>query len=485
MLSTYLRSGLMAVLCLSFILVACETDLGKKVEESVPTTELPQGEDLFAAAAANDPTPVPFPDTGIPGFNFPEDSSVINAWIANRDEVAIHQHAWGIWTGLTKVIGKTCNGDNLRVFETWHDPEYLADRMQGKPIATSGMLACGRPPLTMPSQFGHAVGVTGTTEGINDSIFESVVYSPAAAAYALENRIFSKQVQDSLYGAGVRNMKFPVNAITAKPVFKVIPRKQIDQGAYAIEVWPGPVTPPAPVPEDSWNNYAYVIKDDSQPHDGLPDGSVYTLADFIHFELTEDDITYFESEFFAADSKDDFSVGDYAILVGMHVSSREAFRWTWQTFYWTPNPDQPTLPSSPLIASLRPRQLTGAPAHYALTAAYNMIWPAQPYVGGQSVGEPIYSYNPYLEAPFTEGTLGSSPVTLPNGKIIDNKYGIQTNCMSCHIQATVIPTGSSAKHTNPYRANTYISMDDEFFRGKLMTDFAYSVGATTFSDTLK
>ena len=44
--------------------------------------------------------------------------------------------------------------------------------------------------------------------------------------------------------------------------------------------------------------------------------------------------------------------GDVAILVAMHVSTRETARWTWQTFWWTPTPENPHAPSSPNIAML-------------------------------------------------------------------------------------------------------------------------------------
>ena len=92
----------------------------------------------------------------------------------------------------------------------------------------------------------------------------------------------------------------------------------------------------------------------------------------------------------------------------MHVNTRENRRWTWQTFWWSENPDTPQSPSSKLIADLRPKSLDRAAKHYAMGVAYNMISPTQPYTKGTNAvttGEPIkqsiYAYNPYLEAGFS------------------------------------------------------------------------------------
>lgn len=470
-----LPSGFVLLLLLIF-LSDCDDQLPVNPPPAVTT-------EVESSPSATSYDPVPFPDPGIPGFRFPEDSTVINDWVENRDEDAIYRHVWGIWAGLTQKVGFTCSGDSLRVFETWDDPEYLADRMQGKPLSKSATLACGRPPLTVPTQLIHQVMQTNTTVGVNDSIFESVVYSPAAADYALSKKIFSRVELDRLYAAGERNLAFPHNSITAKPVFKIIPRRSIDVSPYPIEVWPGATLGPdadqKAMPEDNWNNFVYVTNSQGT-HPDFPPNSLFNLTDFIHFELTASDTAYFESDLFDGDQKD-IQVGDYAILVGMHVSTREILRWTWQSFYWTPNPEQPDYPSSSRIAALRPAALTGPARHYAVSAGYNMVWPAQPAAGGQSTGEPVYSFNPYLEAGFGAGVFrDTARINAGTLTEIKNVVGIRTNCMSCHIRATYTPSTSTAKGENPYAANAYVSMDDKFFRGRLMTDFAYSVGATLY-----
>ena len=105
----------------------------------------------------------------------------------------------------------------------------------------------------------------------------------------------------------------------------------------------------------------------------------------------------------------------------MHVAGREIARWTWQTFWWTPTPDDPQAPSSQAIAGLRPAQLAGAARNYAMSVAYDMTIPGQPNVGGQNVGSAIYAYNPYLEARFGPANLPNSLAGYgPDGKPANN-----------------------------------------------------------------
>ena len=166
--------------------------------------------------------------------------------------------------------------------------------------------------------------------------------------------------------------------------------------------------------------------------------------------------------------------GDYAVLVAMHVAGREITRWTWQTFWWTPTPANPQLPSSPEIAALRPAALTGAPRNYAMALGYDMITPDQPNVGGQNSGLGVYVYNPYLEARFGPANLPDSlPGNDPYGRPAANNVGVQCNCMSCHMRANYNPSNLA---TAPrYSGSRYTSMDDPQFSGTLQVDLLWSL----------
>ena len=169
------------------------------------------------------------------------------------------------------------------------------------------------------------------------------------------------------------------------------------------------------------------------------------------------------------------SAGDIAILVAMHVAGREIARWTWQTFWWTPDPDSPPAPSSPAIASQRPNQLRGAARSYAMAQTYTLQTPDQPYVGGENSGAAVYAYNPWIEARFAPADLPDSlPGLDPNGLPATNNHGVQTNCMSCHAQANYNP---NRRVTAPRFAGArYVDLADPQFVGTLQVDFLWSIG---------
>jgi hypothetical protein len=168
------------------------------------------------------------------------------------------------------------------------------------------------------------------------------------------------------------------------------------------------------------------------------------------------------------------TTGDYAVLVAMHVAGREIARWTWQTFWWTPTPSNPQLPSSKAIAALRPSALTGPARNYAMSLGYGIETPSQPNVGGQNSGAEMYVYNPYLEARFIPINLPDSiPGNNPDGFPAQNNYGTQCNCMSCHMRANFNP---NALATAPrYSGARYTDMNDPQFEGTLQVDLLWSL----------
>lgn len=130
--------------------------------------------------------------------------------------------------------------------------------------------------------------------------------------------------------------------------------------------------------------------------------------------------------------------GQLAILVAMHVTTKEISNWTWQTFYWVPNPDQVGRPSSALAAQVRPKELKGAAGHYALYAGCAMVILNQPITGGTNKGVSVlFSYNPYLEGGFSGlGTGPNNAFQVASPLIKGQPFGVQTNCMTCHALAT-------------------------------------------------
>lgn len=261
--------------------------------------------------------------------------------------------------------------------------------------------------------------------------------------------------------------------------------------------WPGTpqvVTPEITAngfPETSWPGCVYIDTKnkgastassvDSDCTAGPGSSNTYGLGDFVYYPVTSDNIAAFKV---LVSGQEKLSVGDVIVLMAMHVTTREIDEWTWQTYFWTPNPANPPLPSSQAIANARPAQLTGAAAHYAMSIGYQMVTPNQPIVGGQSVGGPVVVYNPYLESDFNAATFGTPPVNVgilaPGSQTpYMATVGIQTNCMTCHGNASVNPSNPNS-NTNalPYLTNFYVSREDQSFKGYLQLDFLWSIQGT-------
>jgi hypothetical protein len=487
-----------------------------------PTPPPPPPPPVLGVFPVDKVTPQDFPKLNIPGFNFPEDSTVINNWIAANDTVKIFQHGWGIWTGLTSLTNplQTVGGQGLRVYETWLTPGEIVDSINNRGVRRSN-----RANLELVKQLAHGQSPEGKRvikaqnallanngDGVvNLSTHETVSYSPPSASYAIGNKIFKATTLAGYAQKGMTDIPdFPDDAINVKPVFKILPAgSQKTKTKFAIATWHGSISTLDSFPQKDWKTCVYVDITNKSKGDGsqLPfvydsktsvatappatPGATYNLDDFIHFTMNDEDAYYFNKEFSEnASNPLKAEKGDIAILVAMHVTTKENKRWTWQSFWWAPDPVNPPSPSSKAIAAQRPAQLTGAPAHYAMTVAYYMVNPKEPYASTTPVtGNPNIGFNPYLEASFGPDATGKfsvfgpdiarSFVQTPAGKTIPTYVGVRTNCMSCHISASVAPSvsaGPNASNTQ-YFGDTYIGFNDKMFNGQLRVDFAWSIVA--------
>jgi len=449
---------------------------------------------LLSASSAlkADFVPAPLPDPHIPGYTFPESESTILKWVADSAVTdptvssaannKIYLHGWGLWASLTAETDQMDNGQKLRVFETWLTPQDIiaASAKADKPNLLQ-LKRPARPQLEQFHQFHHRRGpqLKATETHGTETVLGFVKYDPTAADHIMKQGLLKKSVLDQLLADGADQiLVFPSTALSLKPVFQVIKQSDLIDGRYyQLPVWPGP--PPTPQKWDStlWPSSVWIdVKgggsgkgkiDVKANKDGSTrtDETTYPVSSLINFKLNSTQANALKAE--------KASEGDYAILVAMHVAGREITRWTWQTFWWTPTPENPLEPSSVEIAKARPTQIQGPAANYALSIAYTTELPSPPYVGGSNSGNSIYAYNPWLEAGFTPTDLPDSIPGTYNGKPVSNNYGVQTNCMSCHGAANYNP--KSLSDAPDYSGDRYISLDDPRFKGTLKVDFLWSL----------
>lgn len=381
----------------------------------------------------------------------------------------------------------------MRVFETWQTPQDVLNRTENKGVQFVAGKSFKR--LQRPKQFIHKSKIKGllmSTPVIPDTnIFVSVTWSPSAAEHALTNKLLLVSTLNKLIKDGYKEIpNFPYPAITTKPVYKIISKNLLKNGLYAFPVWPGPPSTPQAFDEQIWNACVYVSLTNKGKGNGKIDygckgptpETTYNLSDFIYNTVTKQDSAYLTNEL----GLSNVNTGDYIILVAMHVGTREMKRWTWQTFWWEADPNKPFSPSSNAIAKAKPAQLKGAPRHYSMAVAYQMLQPAQPLTGGVNKGTPLFAYNPYLEAGFDPYVFQIfRPITTPTG-ILKTEYGIQTNCMTCHMLSQFNPANNYISNPGlaqtPYAADAYLDLDDPVFNGVLKMDFAWSIiGSVDFT----
>lgn len=474
-----LRSGA-ASLCLmvgAMLMACCLSACGDKNDgEQKETEATPAAQQTLALRESYvNPPPV---------RTFPSSPTVIQGWIDNVDTAAIRQHGWDIWESITTVA----TGDTLPIWETWYSGQDVYDPQSAAPF--KGMRA--QRGFERPSQFHHAaLNLVGANIPMNpnEQITSFNRYTRSLAESVWNKGYNNSHVLDSINKAFTTNNTPIVDRtiststesvdpmqMALKPVFQFIDGTQ----PTVLPYWAGrsslATSNPSNPTVETWKQGVIVdptgkLKVGSVEMRSVNGGApvpctVVSLDDFYHFTLTADEAAAFSD--FAKTSGDDIGegnktdsnnvaamvkAGNIALLVAMHVTGKEISNWTWQTFYWSFDPQDP------LYGKDRPATIKSPWNHYNMHVAYFMVTPP-----GTPNGTPYISYNPYLET-----DLSGSYVY--NGDTV-KWTGVTSNCMSCHRMATWGQGGTTA----PYVPNGEISpADSQFFAGLTKIDFLWSI----------
>ncbi len=473
------------------VIAACENNAAKNDDDN----ELVLKDNHFVA--------VPMPAKLITGDPFPTDSNTINGWVAKstvnpktnlEENKDIINHGWAIWQALVEVTDQVNNDQPLRRFETWFTPADIQNAYEGRKQNKDFDLIHQKRNTGALGKMNQFHGEQGLGDPSDGDVTGFVKFDPIMAKHIFDKELLLQSTLDKLLKKGeiAEIPPIPLGGVSIKPAFVTSLGAPINKGGvtlYKIPYWPGDGgNPNRAFGPSQWKDSIYVAIDGET----VEEDNIYSINDFIHFKIDSAQATNIANFLLEANPKP-AQAGDYAILIAMHVTTKENKRWTWQTFWWSKNPDNPYSPSSEKTASLRPRdKLDRAANHYAMSVAYNMVSPAQPYYGGSAKDAiSLYAYNPYLEAEFdpTNFKQGADSVKayypesyLKVGNRL-NEFGMQTNCMSCHSQARYIESlYEDSSSYQLYIPNEYVDLQAPYFKSTVQLDFSWAIKNNIIKD---
>jgi hypothetical protein len=411
-----------------------------------------------------------------------ENSRVVSAWIDQRNTKAMTFHAWKLLAALSSLTKQDFRGASAPVFMTWWPQEDTFSAATPASIAhaaslgpaihfsrphvpTNRFLPVAQRPAADPAAAplpGSQNPITVTVQYDND-VYQQVqvnqYYSPTVL-----NNVNNGWGNTPLANQNIQN--FPNTSVAIKPSYLFAYANQPTQLQY----WTGATnsTTPETPQYGTWTDWLWVVPPSVDPaafkkqqNDGH---EVVSVNDFYHFPLTAADFTASNdplngSVLFPNNpmSQSGFAPGDYAILVAMHVASREVPSWTWQTFWWTI--DTPVIPA-PIDGRIKPPF-----NHYQTAVSYSYTQDGL----NSPTSLPTLCFNPFLETGFDNSTF-----------VYPAQLGTNSNCISCHRAAVwpaIPPASAPLGSVNPgYVANGVIDPGDPYlFSGQTKTDFMWGV----------
>ena len=455
--------------------------------------------------------------------SYPSREATINGWIAAGDTAAIRQHGWDIWESITTTL---TGGTPEPVWETWYSGHEIfeidtvtanaAIAAVGGDLSRLDIPRSGKMRHELPLQAAHGRRAGAITDRIPEdrvgSAFSFNRYTQSTARQIFGRKLWDYKVLTAI-NEGFNSANTPVAqrevlvsvdsvdalSFVLKPVFQFID----GNSPSCIPYWAGdtPATTDSagmhPVARE-WKQFVVVDPKGKFTHAMSPIGvsiancpssevayQIVGLDKFYHRKLTRAMVDSFSV--FAAGGGDNLGSGDstdlanimamikpgnFGLLVAMHVTGKEIVNWTWQSFWWSPTPNDS-------LGFDRPRTIVSPWSNYEMTTAYYMTEPAS----SGPKGAPRIAYNPYLETSLggTIDTAGGPLVTW---------WGPGTNCMSCHRMASwkqgvdstnpTLPKPCFSGPNPPYVPAAYIDAGNATLLGGLTkTDFLWSVAIRT------
>jgi hypothetical protein len=375
-----------------------------------------------------------------PGFDFPADPAALLKLRDDGNVSAMRKHAWMVFAGLTQP---TETGE--ATWETWYT---------GEQTFRSGAELQGEHPLVRkfrnPRQF---MSPGPHPQAIGASLLSTILFNADMRKHVRTNNYNSRAHLTELNNAFAPStpiadrhiIDFPNSAVSLKPVWWIVKKT----GLTATPVWDPELNPQIAGGNDypTWKRAVAVDPSRNEIPAGetatvnllgrsFPGSLVVPLAHFYHFQISQSEIDSVRTS--QAPNAQDAQIGDYAVLIAMHCTTKEIPQWIWATFWWHDKPD-----TGPFAAD-RPSAVVGVWRNYLMNTTYSMDQPKE------ADGSPPICFNPWLEGRF--------------------RNGVKSNCMSCHQKAVWPTNGNFLPITRGSLKPT-----DPIFANKMKLDFLWSV----------
>jgi len=402
-------------------------------------------------------------------YPFPtEETRLID--MRNRQQVCkMRAHAWAIFSGLTQPVD---GRSDTAVFESWFTKcdVFLNLKCSGASNAKSK----GEAPNTVkliqaleipPQVLAEAEDLFLSGEPIAPALLKEaakaplaiVLYNQEALRHIRKYRLWDSCELDSinrelaLLGSPITEREipsFPPKTVVLKTEWAIVPHDPQAPPLY-VSAWDtrrvfikGEASSPDTPPPDGHGGWArtYLVDPIEGKCDPKTGDQRIPVSCFFHFKLTDQDAQAANQLVNLRIVRNGASGGDYAILLGLHVITREIPDWTWSTFWWHDHPNDG------LYAEGRPDTLPPLWRHYLMDTTLSMRTPAE------SDGKEKICFNPYLET--------------------WQKNGVSSNCINCHSRS-VYPTVKIPPI--PWRGEAHRFPQDSYYCGETGLSFLWSI----------
>jgi hypothetical protein len=300
--------------------------------------------------------------------------------------VAQRLHVWNVFSGMTN---RTADG-KYATFETW----FSEDTTFGSTEAISAVQP-GAPRFRLPEQFRASITQQGITEVPGDAVLSFVLYNYAAYTHIRTNHLYQKSTLDNLASSGASDSKIPQNrtipafprgAVVLKTVWWPVAKDKIS----AMPIWDAAINPPQPTgnPIQTWARYVGVdpIRSTTVPSGETADiiyggktkrdSHIVGLNAFHYIVLNDSQVVdaVNNNRLLAQVAQSSFgrplAVGDYAVLVAIHLTTKEIDDWVWATFWWHDKP------SEGQFSADRVGSISGVWRNYLMSDTYDLNLPS-------------------------------------------------------------------------------------------------------------